>query len=394
VWAFDQLAVTDADQKRSASYKQNIQRDRLEKASSSLEEFLTALQLVVDIREPGARDLPRLSQMTQRTNQFNTTTRRKSEADTAAWRKRDDHVDLIVDVRDRFGDYGTVGAILSEVRGRELYVDTLLMSCRALARGVEHRLLARLGELAVERGLDQLVVPFFPSERNEPVEIFLETVAGEYRDDAAPEQPGGRAYRIPAAVASQIRFEPERPGASDAVATSSEEGRGTEGPERALPGLFDDLHQTKLATALRDVASIQAEMTARRRPRPELSAPYAPPRPGVESRIAEAFCEVLQLQRVGVHDDFHALGGRSIHLVHLHGWLQTALRVELDITALFQISTIAELTAIVERGDESILAPAFDLVTRRARMQQQAYRRLSRRGQNRDKNHEAGVGDV
>jgi aryl carrier-like protein len=98
----------------------------------------------------------------------------------------------------------------------------------------------------------------------------------------------------------------------------------------------------------------------------------------------------LHLQQVGVHDDFHALGGRSIHLVRLHGWLHTTLGVDLDITSLFQVSTIAELSAVIERRDEGILTPDFDLVEQRARAQRQAYHRLRQNRQS----HERGSNRV
>jgi FkbH-like protein len=102
-----------------------------------------------------------------------------------------------VSVRDRFGDYGLVGVALFNAGAEALAVDTLLLSCRVLGRGVEHRLLARLREIAAGRGLARVDLPWAAGERNRPALDFLESLTGAGREPSAT----GWMYRVPVGAA-------------------------------------------------------------------------------------------------------------------------------------------------------------------------------------------------
>src|SRR5207302_1266835 len=102
----------------------------------------------------------RVAQLTQRTNQFNLTTRRRNEKDLAA--RLQSSPGLAVRVSDRFGDYGLVGVMLYEIASAAVVVDSFLLSCRVLGRGVEHRMLARLGEIACENRASWVDLHFVP----------------------------------------------------------------------------------------------------------------------------------------------------------------------------------------------------------------------------------------
>ena len=132
-------------------YRQNYQREKLRAQSVSLADFLGGLELKIQMEPLAPDQLPRVAQLTQRTNQFNFTTCRRSETELQALART--HEILSVKVRDRFGDYGLVGVIIYRLEQDALDVDTFLLSCRVLGRGVEHRMLARLGELARDRKL-------------------------------------------------------------------------------------------------------------------------------------------------------------------------------------------------------------------------------------------------
>ena len=95
--------------------------------------------------------MARVSQLTERTNQFNFTTIRRSEREIEQLCESGAAC-LVVNLADRFGDYGLVGVTIAAAKEKALEVDTFLLSCRALGRKVEHRMLAKLGELAHERG--------------------------------------------------------------------------------------------------------------------------------------------------------------------------------------------------------------------------------------------------
>ena len=182
VWAFDHLKVTREDRLRSEFYAQNAQREQLERQSINLEEFLAGLELQVDIRPMEKADVARVSQLTQRTNQFNFTTLRRTEGEID--RLCASGVEcLVVTVRDRFGDYGLVGVMIFRSHERVLELDSLLLSCRALGRRVEHRMLAHFGQVAAARGMKRLRIRFAPTPRNEPARAFLNSLRATFERD-------------------------------------------------------------------------------------------------------------------------------------------------------------------------------------------------------------------
>jgi FkbH-like protein len=197
VWAFDALPATPEDRSRTEMYRHHREREQLRRGAASLEEFLAGLRLEVGIRPVAAGHLPRVAQLIQRTNQLNLSLVRRDEAAVQRFLASGGE-GLEVEVSDRFGDYGLVGVALFRQAREALAVDTLLLSCRVLGRGVEQRLLARLGEIACERGLARVDLPWTPGERNQPALDFLLAVAGAWRE------PGGQVFRMPAAAAGAV----------------------------------------------------------------------------------------------------------------------------------------------------------------------------------------------
>ena len=136
---------------------------------------------------------------------------------------------LAVEVRDRFGDYGLVGAAFFETRDDALWVETVLMSCRALGRGVEHRSVARLGEIALARGLARVRIPFAPTPKNQPLLQFLR------RDRRPCEATAGKRDRPSSsstpATAAQLTYDPDPPrGRARAARTSRQTSPAAERP--------------------------------------------------------------------------------------------------------------------------------------------------------------------
>ena len=112
--------------------------------SSNFDAFLQSLELEVRIAPMQQEEIPRVSQLTHRTNQFNCTTVRRSEGEIETLASKG-YRTYVVEARDRFGDYGLIGVMIFACAGADLVVDTFLMSCRALGRGIEHQMVACLG---------------------------------------------------------------------------------------------------------------------------------------------------------------------------------------------------------------------------------------------------------
>src|SRR5690606_15850903 len=117
-WAFDAGRVTAEDRQRTQMVQQNRQRRALEQAAGSFQEFLTQLNVVIDIAPLTTDELPRAAQLTHRTNQLNATTIRRTEAELAALMHEPNTHVLRVRVTDRFGDYGFVGLMVARAGDR------------------------------------------------------------------------------------------------------------------------------------------------------------------------------------------------------------------------------------------------------------------------------------
>jgi len=232
-WVFDQLGTTEEDRKRAELYRQNRRREELQIKALSFADFVSELQLKVQIAPATHAQFPRLAQLIQRTNQFNVTGRRRTEKEL---RQLSGEI-LAVSVRDRFGDYGLVGALIFQVDRGAIMVDSFLLSCRALGRGVEHQMLAHLGSLAAERMLASVDIHFTPSPRNKPAWEFLEGVGSQFRQALN----GGFIYCIPASIARTTAF---RPAETTLAATSGFE------PNSMPPSFTSSTSQVMLPSEL------------------------------------------------------------------------------------------------------------------------------------------------
>ncbi len=324
VWAFDRARVTEEDRRRPELYAQRAERVRAEKSAASLEEFLASLRLEVVIAPMRPEQSPRIAQLTQRTNQMNATGVRRSEAELLAL--PDDEC-LAVEVKDRFGSYGLTGAIIYHPDGAALVVDTFLLSCRALGRGVEHRMVARLGEIARERGLERVEIRFVPAKRNQPARLFLQSLG-------APDAEG--VFRLPASEAARTVY---RVGQA-AAAPQSE----TPHARPAAPPRVDYL---RIANQLRTPAGILEQMHAaslRQAP-----PPADPPRTPLERDLAALWAELLHVTSVGVHENFFELGGHSLLAVQLLSRVRHIYGVDLSLEVVYSGEfTVAELAKAVE----------------------------------------------
>jgi FkbH-like protein len=319
VWAFDRARMTEEDRRRAEMYRQQAERTRAEHSAGSLEEFVASLQLEVAIAPMQPAQVARVAQLTQRTNQMNVSLVRRTEADIQAL----DAEVLAVEVKDRFGSYGLTGVAIFRCEGEALKVDTFLLSCRVLGRGVEHRMVARLGEIARERGLARVEIPFVAGQRNRPAALFLEEI--------------GAGDGLIAEAAAAVRYVARRaPAASSAPARPSENGS----KKRRVNYL-------RIATELRTPAAVLERIrAATRKPARPVSAP---PRTPLEKALAELWAGLLNVPSVGVHDNFFEAGGHSLLAVQLLSRVRQIYGVELSLEVVYSGDfTVAELAKAVE----------------------------------------------
>ncbi|HET7849013.1 MAG TPA: HAD-IIIC family phosphatase [Pseudolabrys sp.] len=168
---FGKYAITAEDSAKTEQYRANAARKKLAQ-SFDLDGYLAELGIECNIRVNSGNDLVRAAQMTQKTNQFNLTTRRYTVADLARFVESNEHAVLMLDYRDRFGDEGSVGlAIVDLGQGQ---IDTFLASCRVIGRKVEDQLLDKAIQLCRGRGFNRIVGEYIPTRKNEIVASFYE----------------------------------------------------------------------------------------------------------------------------------------------------------------------------------------------------------------------------
>jgi FkbH-like protein len=172
---FDMLAITREDALRAKSYAAAEERSRLATQSSNLEEYLASLGTQVEIGCNTSTQISRLAQLTQKTNQFNLTTRRYTESEIQERMQNPSWRVFWCACRDRFADEGIIGAALIEIKDGEWAIDTFLMSCRILGRGVEKAFLGAICDQAHRSGAKALRGEFIRSAKNSQTENFFET---------------------------------------------------------------------------------------------------------------------------------------------------------------------------------------------------------------------------
>jgi amino acid adenylation domain-containing protein/FkbH-like protein len=338
-WVFDQLKVTTADRRRTEFYQEQQQRERFRASSPNLADFIAGLDLKVGIEPIVSGQIERVAQLTQRTNQFNTTTVRHSEAEL---HQLDGAAEVfVVQVSDRFGDYGLVGAMVCRQEDTALHVDSFLLSCRVLGRGIEHRMLARLGELARRRGDGWLAVHFVPSAKNKPVLDFLESIGRRFKQPLN----GGYVFRFPAGFAADVAFCPAAVPAEPAA-----EPKMPVSASAANPVPAQKFHRCRqLALEANNAEAIHRRVEAHRTFRTEGRHGYTAPRSELERRLCELWEELLRVKRVGVHDDFFELGGHSLLAVRLFAEIENRIGRKLPLVTVFQAPTVGQLAGVLSQ---------------------------------------------
>ena len=171
---FDTPTVSEEDRHRGQFYRDETERKEFRSQCTDLTSYLRSLEMVAEVSFADEFSIPRLAQQTQKTNQFNLTTRRYSEADISRFAASQDADVIYVKLSDRFGESGIVGTCLLRYQGETAIIDTLLLSCRVLGRGVEDVFLAEALRAAKRRGCRKAIGEYFRTRKNHQVERFYD----------------------------------------------------------------------------------------------------------------------------------------------------------------------------------------------------------------------------
>lgn len=171
--AFCWTSLTKEDLSRAETYGADFERQKLQKVSDNYEEYLIRLEMKGRVEKVPDHSLLRFSQLINKSNQFNLRTVRYTEAEIDALNRRPDVVLLEAVLADKFSSYGIVSCVILKREQKECFIDTWVMSCRVLKRGLEYMVFQKIYETAVDWGCKFIRAEYIPTEKNGMVRNLL-----------------------------------------------------------------------------------------------------------------------------------------------------------------------------------------------------------------------------
>jgi FkbH-like protein len=169
---FEVASITKEDLQRSSQYKAETERRNSMAFVADMGAYLESLGMEASIRPFSLDDVPRLAQLINKSNQFNLTTRRRTESEVIEAMGDSGSACLSMRLSDKFGDNGLISIVIAVVNGRVLEIDTWLMSCRVLKRQVEETMLNEIVRIAKARHCTSILGTYAPTKKNEMVKDF------------------------------------------------------------------------------------------------------------------------------------------------------------------------------------------------------------------------------
>jgi len=179
---FDTTAITQEDLKRSKMYVTDEKRKSLKQEVGSLDEWLRKLNIIVKVEDLNETNLARTTQLFNKTNQVNLTTRRMSQEDLMAFARKDNCKLFVFRVFDKFGDYGLTGIVGIEAENNMGKVTDFVLSCRVMGRKVEEVMLYVIIQQAKSLGLEQVCAEYKPTAKNKPCLDFWKKSGFSYNE--------------------------------------------------------------------------------------------------------------------------------------------------------------------------------------------------------------------
>ncbi len=206
---FESVTFSDEDRKRASYYENNARRVALQQQVGDLSAYLRSLDMEIVFAPFDEIGRSRISQLVNKSNQFNLTTRRYSETDVTDAERDPNTFTLQVRLADKFDDNGMISVIVCRAAGpRAWEIDTWLMSCRVLGRGVERAVLHEILRAARERGIARLVGVYRPTDRNGMVRDHYRKLGFTALDATSDATSGETRWELDAAT--EIEMPPMR----------------------------------------------------------------------------------------------------------------------------------------------------------------------------------------
>jgi FkbH-like protein len=171
---FEPISLSDDDINRGQYYEENKKRANDEAAFQTYDEFLLSLGMTAEIKSFSSIYVGRISQLINKTNQFNLTTKRYTSGEIESISKSVEHIKIYGKLTDKHGDNGLIAVSIGSIKKSQCHIDLWLMSCRVLKRNMEYAMLDKLVKKCAERGLSEIVGYYYKSAKNSMVSNLYE----------------------------------------------------------------------------------------------------------------------------------------------------------------------------------------------------------------------------
>ncbi|MCC7050399.1 MAG: HAD-IIIC family phosphatase, partial [Bacteroidia bacterium] len=168
---FETASLTEEDTDRTKQYQEEAKRTEFKHSFVNEQDFLKSLQMICKVNAFTSFEVPRIAQLTQRSNQFNLRTIRYNEEEVSALSKNPNYITFSFKLSDTFGDYGLVSVIILELtEQKNIFINTWLMSCRVLKRELEQLVLNTVVKAAQQKGVTKIIGEYIPTSKNSMVQ--------------------------------------------------------------------------------------------------------------------------------------------------------------------------------------------------------------------------------
>lgn len=189
---FEATYLSQDDLRRVEMYRDNARREALQASFADYGEYLDSLDMRAQVRPFEPMYMARIAQLTNKSNQFNLTTRRYTQAQIGQISKDGRYITLYGRLEDCFGDNGVVSVVIGRLEGAACHIQLWLMSCRVLKRGMEYAMMDALVHSCQKRGVTELVGYYIPTEKNGMVKDFYEQLGYRFLSG----QDGGTVWKF------------------------------------------------------------------------------------------------------------------------------------------------------------------------------------------------------
>jgi FkbH-like protein len=308
---FEAVAFSEDDLRRADFYQDNARRVSLQNQAGDLESYLASLAMEITFQPFDQTGRARIAQLINKSNQFNLTTKRYTEAQVAAMQDDPAYFTLQIRLSDTFGDNGMISVIICRRATKEAWeIDTWLMSCRVLGRRVENMALLAILEQAKKEGVRKLIGTYVPTDRNKLVQEHYAKLGFQ----VVQTENGISTYELDV---------------NSAVVQGAPMTVKHIEADRTEPG-------SKNASPVTGPAQ-EAFVCASSQPQPQQGVE---PSNEVEAELLRIWKEVLDRDKISVQDDFFEVGGDSLHAVRLMFEIEKTFGQPFDISTLMSHPTI------------------------------------------------------